>query len=165
MDGWMIYMDERGVELGWNNLNSNSISISLFLFIRRILLHCTFPVPLTTPLPCLPSTSLPHPLSLLRRHNPVPTRHGRDAFLIGVDIARELLDGAALADPQAGAHGLQHRHVVADHQHAALEVAQGEREGVHGFDVEVVGRFVQHEDVWVGQGEAGERHAGLLAAG
>ncbi len=54
---------------------------------------------------------------------------------------------------------------MTDHQHAALEVAQGEGERVHGFDVEVVGRFVQDEDVRVREREAGEGHAGLLAAG
>lgn len=51
------------------------------------------------------------------------------------------------------------------HQHAALKVAQGEGEGVHGFDVQVIGRLVEDENVRVRQGEAGECHAGFLAPG
>lgn len=54
---------------------------------------------------------------------------------------------------------------MTNHQDAALEVAQRERERVHGFDVQVVGRLVQDEDVRVREREAGERHAGFLAAG
>ena len=54
---------------------------------------------------------------------------------------------------------------MADHQDAALELPQRARQGVHGLDVEVVGRFVQDEDVRVRQAQAGEGHAGLLAPG
>ena len=54
---------------------------------------------------------------------------------------------------------------MTDHQHTALELPKGAREGVHGLDVEVIGRFVQDEDVRVREAQAGERDAGFLAAG
>ena len=70
-----------------------------------------------------------------------------------------------VADPETRAHVLQHGDVVADHQDASLEGPQGAGEGVHGLDVEVVGRLVQDEDVRVRQAKAGEGDAGFLTAG
>ncbi|KAK4893196.1 hypothetical protein LTR66_014858, partial [Elasticomyces elasticus] len=60
-----------------------------------------------------------------------------------------MLNSAMVTHPEAVAHALQHRDIVADHQHAALEILQRERQGVHGFDVQVVGRLVEDEDVRV----------------
>ena len=54
---------------------------------------------------------------------------------------------------------------MTDHEHASLERPERGRQGVHGLDVEVVGRLVQDEDVRVRQAQARERDAGLLAAG
>ena len=54
---------------------------------------------------------------------------------------------------------------MTDHEDAALERPEGVGQGVHGLDVEMVGRFVQDEDVRVRQAQAGERDAGFLAAG
>lgn len=54
---------------------------------------------------------------------------------------------------------------MTDHEHASLERPERGRQGVHGLDVEMVGRLVQDEDVRVRQAQARERDAGLLAAG
>lgn len=88
-----------------------------------------------------------------------------DALLVLLDVAGELPDGAVLADPQTGTDGLEHGDVVGNHEDAALELVEGPRQGVHGLDIEVVGRLVEDEDVGLGEGEAGERHAGLLTTG
>lgn len=96
-----------------------------------------------------------NPTYLMPLHNPTLTppfrRRRHNPPLITRHIPRKLLHGAMFANPQARAYCLQHRHVVTDHQHAALEFLQGEGKGVHGFDVQVVGRFVEYEDVRVGE--------------
>src|SRR3569833_2989141 len=106
----------------------------------------------------------PSPYVLVRLDNTSGVGLGGDPLLVHLHVAGELLDGAAVADPEAGADGLQHGDVVADHEHAALEGLEGVGEGVHGLDVEVVGRLVEHEDVGVGEGEAGEGDAALLTS-
>ena len=93
------------------------------------------------------------------------TRLRHDPLLVRLDVPWERLHAAIITHPQTRAHVLQHGHVVTDHQDASLKLPQRARQGVHGLDVEVVGRFVQHEDVRVRQAQARKRHAGLLAPG
>lgn len=102
---------------------------------------------------------------LMGLHNARGVSLRSDALLVLLDVAGELPDGAVLADPQTGTDGLQHGDVVGNHEDAALELVEGPRQGVHGLDIEVVGRLVEDEDVGLGEGEAGERHAGLLTTG
>ena len=54
---------------------------------------------------------------------------------------------------------------MTDHQHAPLERPERAGQGVHGLDVEVVGRLVQDEDMRVRQAQTRKRDAGFLAAG
>ena len=93
------------------------------------------------------------------------TRLGHDPLLVRLDVAREGLHAPIVTHPQTRTHILQHGHVVTDHQDASLKLLERARQGVHGFYVEVIGRFVQDEDVRVRQAQARKRHAGLLAPG
>ena len=54
--------------------------------------------------------------------------------------------------------------VVGDHDHGAGIVAQMVLEPGHALRVEMVGRLVEQEDVWLGQQQTAKRHAPLLAA-
>lgn len=54
---------------------------------------------------------------------------------------------------------------MTDHEHAALEGPECARQRIHGLDIEMIRRFVQHEDVRVRQTQTRERDAGFLAAG
>lgn len=54
---------------------------------------------------------------------------------------------------------------MTDHEDAALERPERARQRIHGLDVQMVGRFVEDEDMRVRQTEARERDAGFLAAG
>ena len=104
-------------------------------------------------------------LTLMRRHNPLLIRLRHNPLLVSPHIPRELLHRPIIAHPQTITYRLQHSNIVTHHQDTALELVQGEGEGVHSFNVEVVGRLVEDEDVWVREGEAGECDAGFLAAG
>ena len=109
-------------------------------------------------------TKLLPPLSFLRLDDPSLIRLRHDTLLVSLDIARKRLHAAIITDPQTRAHVLQHGDIMTDHEHAALERPQRARERVHGLDVQMVGRFVQDEDVRVRQTQARERDAGFLAA-
>lgn len=92
-------------------------------------------------------------------------RLSRNSLLIILHRAIKMLDSTIIAHPQARAHVLQHGHIVADHQDTTLELAQRRAESVHGFDIQVIGRFVQDEDVRVLQADTRKCHAGFLASG
>ncbi len=74
---------------------------------------------------------------------------GLDPLLVLLHIARELLYRAPVTDPKRRTDCLQHSDVVRHHEHTALKLAECRRQRVHGLNVEVVGRFVKHEDVRV----------------
>ena len=75
------------------------------------------------------------------------------------ELAREGLDLAVLDDPDGVADGRDERHVVRDHHHAALEVAEGRDEAVHRLEIEVVGRLVEQQQVRAPQPELHKDHA------
>ena len=64
-----------------------------------------------------------------------------------------------------GAYLLDEPEVVANQHGAAVEVVDGVGECVDGLDVQVIGGFVQEEQVGVLHGQPGETHAALLAVG
>lgn len=70
-------------------------------------------------------------------------------LLILLHRALEMRDSPIITDPQTRADVLQHGHVVTDHQDTTFEVPESEGQGVHGFDVQVVTRFVEDQDVRV----------------
>ena len=83
-----------------------------------------------------------------------------------------LLDRAGIeGEPaQLGLEGvvagfLQEFAVVRDDHEAAVEVLQELLKEDEGFEVEVVGRFIQNEEVGVIEQHGGEFHPGLVAAG
>ncbi|KAG1167971.1 hypothetical protein G6F35_017566 [Rhizopus arrhizus] len=54
---------------------------------------------------------------------------------------------------------------MGDEHHAAAPALQERFEPIDGFDVEVVGRFVQQQHVGAGHQRTGQQHAALHAAG
>ena len=69
-------------------------------------------------------------------------------LLVGGEIALEPPRlAAALEHQQVGANAVEEEAVVADHHGAAGEVDQRLFEHAHRVDVEVVGRFVQEDEV------------------
>ena len=102
---------------------------------------------------------------LLLLHNSASIRLRHNPLLISLDITREFLHRATITDPETRAHRLQHRHIVTNHQYSSLKISQRKRQGVHGFNVEVIRRFVENEDMRVCETEAGECNAGFLTAG
>lgn len=66
-------------------------------------------------------------ITLVLLYHPRIVRLGRNALLVVVDRAVEVLDRAMVAHPQRRAHVLKHRNVVTDHQHTALELPQRRR--------------------------------------
>ena len=86
-----------------------------------------------------------------------------DAFLVGLDVAGELVDPTMFTDPEVGADVLDHGDVVRNHDDASLEPVERRGQGVHGFDVEMIRRLVQHQDVWLSEGKTGKCHARFLS--
>jgi hypothetical protein len=69
-------------------------------------------------------------------------------FLIGFEIAFEPLDmTVAFEGEDVGGQAVQEEAVVADHHGAAREVLQRRFQRPQGLHVQVVGRFVEHQDV------------------
>lgn len=81
-----------------------------------------------------------------------------------VEAAVDLVDGLLLDDPQRAVGVTDEALVVRHDDHAALEVADGLREGVDALDVEVVGGLVEDEDVGRGEAELSQGHARLLSS-
>jgi hypothetical protein len=61
--------------------------------------------------------------------------------------------------------GAQQVAVVRDEDHAALVILHGEGQGLAHFEVEVVGRLVEQQQVGLGADQQGQRQARLFAAG
>lgn len=88
----------------------------------------------------------------------------RNPLLVVLDGAIKVLDGAVVANPETGTHVLQHGDIVRDHEHTTFEVIESGGERIHGFDVQVVGRLVQNQNVWVLQRETGKGDTRLLTS-
>ena len=72
---------------------------------------------------------------------------------------------AVFEDPQAGGDFVDEVVVVGDQQDGAFITLQRDVERVDGFEIEVVGRLVEDEDVGLGEDELAEDEARLFAAG
>jgi hypothetical protein len=88
-----------------------------------------------------------------------------DPLLVVLDSTTKVLNSPLVAHPQTGAHGLQHSNIVTDHQDTTLEVVECDGESVHGFDIQVVRRLVEDQDVRVLQTETGESDTRFLTSG
>ena len=93
---------------------------------------------------------------------------GHLELVLGVG-ALEVFDAeggwAALEVPDAGGDLVDEVEVVGDEEDGAFVLLQREVEGVDGFEVEMVGRLVEDEDVGLLQHELAEEQAGGFAAG
>ncbi|MNS33755.1 hypothetical protein D3C72_658730 [compost metagenome] len=87
------------------------------------------------------------------------------AGLVGREVAREGHQPAPVQFDDAGGHAVQEGAIVGNQQHAAPEADQQVFEPADGGDVEVVGRFVEQQDVRLGHQPLRQRHALLQAAG
>ena len=76
----------------------------------------------------------------------------------------EVFDAAVVEDPQPRCHFVDQVVIVRDQQHRALVALQRDVERVDGFEVEVVGRLVEDENVGLGEDEFAEGEPRLLAA-
>src|SRR5688572_24544943 len=76
----------------------------------------------------------------------------------------EVLDFAVGEVPDARADFFHQILVVGDQQHGAFKLLKGDVQCVNRFQVEVVRRFVEHQDVGLLQHDAAEEQAGGLAA-
>ena len=88
-----------------------------------------------------------------------------EPVLVVVEVAVEGREAAVVDEQEAVAGGAQERAVVGDDDHAAFVVLQRQGEGVAHFEVEVVGRFVEQQQVGFAPDQQGQREAGFLAAG
>ncbi|MNZ98110.1 hypothetical protein D3C78_1173850 [compost metagenome] len=69
-----------------------------------------------------------------------------------------------LEHQSAGDHVIEEGTVVADHQYGALEDEQDFFQQLQGFHIEVVGRFVEDQQVGRFAEQLGQQQAGALAA-
>ena len=81
-----------------------------------------------------------------------------------VKVAVIGLDGPVVHEDEALGRGTQKMAVMRDDQHCALRVGERDGQGLARLHVEVVRRFVEHQNVGLAPGEECERKAGLLAA-
>ncbi len=85
---------------------------------------------------------------------------------IGLVVAFEEADiGVGFEGEDVGGDAVEEPAVVADDDGAAGEVFEGFFESSHGVDVEVVGGFVEEDDVGALFEDAGEVYAVAFAAG
>jgi hypothetical protein len=68
-------------------------------------------------------------------------------FVIGPVADVHLGDGVAFVDDEVGADAVEEPAVVADDEGDACEFGEGFFEGAQGVDVEVVGGFIEQQDV------------------
>jgi hypothetical protein len=78
--------------------------------------------------------------------------------------ALEIDDPAVLEVPHAGADFFEQVFVVGDQQHRAVVFLKRDVERVDRLEVEVIGRFVQDEHVWLEQHQTAEQQTCRLAA-
>lgn len=57
---------------------------------------------------------------------------------------------------------LDESEVVADQHHPSFKLVDGFSKCVDGLNVQVIGRFIEEEHVWVLPGQPGETHSTLL---
>src|ERR1039457_6863944 len=67
--------------------------------------------------------------------------------------------------PDAGSHFVDQVVIVGDQQHRALVLLEREVEGVDGLQIEVIGGFVEHQEIGLLEHQAAEDEAGGFAAG
>ena len=84
---------------------------------------------------------------------------------IGRVVAAVGLDGLAAQLPDAGADGVQKIAVMADDQHRAAVGLEVIFQPFHGFQVQVVGRLVQDQQIRTLQQQTGQAQTSLLTAG
>src|SRR5690606_20785154 len=69
--------------------------------------------------------------------------------VIGI-IARKILDQAIPLEHQEMVHDLVHKiPVVGDHYQTAREIQEKAFQDVQGHNIQVIGRFVQNQKIWV----------------
>ena len=84
--------------------------------------------------------------------------------LIGLVVSLDHLQPAAVEDHEVIGHAIDKVAIVADEEHGAVEVQQRPFQGVAGPEVEVVGGFVEDEEIGVRGGQPGQRRPATLAA-
>lgn len=89
---------------------------------------------------------------------------GGDHLLVVLDGALEFGDGVVVTDPEMGGDTVDETLVVRNQHHTAGEALHGVDQCVHGFHIEMIGRFIQNEEVGVQQTHAGKGNAGLLTS-
>ena len=78
--------------------------------------------------------------------------------------AFEIFDVAGSKVPDSGGDFVDHVFVVADQQNGALEFLQGDIQGVDRFEVQVIGGFVEDQDVGLLQHQLAEKQPGGFAS-
>ena len=111
--------------------------------------------------------SSPRKLLILhpRRLDAVGPKPAHFVRLISLKIPLEPFDmGVAFKGQDVGAEAVQKEPVVADDHRAAGEVFDGAFEGLQGFDVQIVGGFVQQQHVAAGAEQFGQMDAVAFAS-
>ena len=85
--------------------------------------------------------------------------------MVVVQIAVERLDPATVHQIEVIRGGAQQVTVVGDHHHGTLEALQRHGQGVAHLQIQVVGRFIQQQEVRLLPGDEGQHQPRLLAAG
>src|SRR5271165_612789 len=86
---------------------------------------------------------------------------GQEVFV----AALEIINLAFAKVPDARGNFVENIFVVSDQQNCAFVFLQSDVEGVDGFEVEVVGGLVEHQQIGFLNHQAAEDEAGTLAAG
>ena len=90
------------------------------------------------------------------------------ALGIGQEIfvgALEVIDLPVLEMPDARGDFVEHVIVVGDQEDGPFVLLQGDVERVDGFQIQVVGRLVQHQEIGLLQHQPAEDQPGAFAAG
>lgn len=85
--------------------------------------------------------------------------------MVVVQIAVERLDPATVHQIEVIGGGAQQVTVVGDHYHGTLEALQRHGQGVAHLQIQVVGRFIQQQEVWLLPGDEGQHQPRLFTAG
>ena len=105
-----------------------------------------------------------------RPNHPLPPGHCRR--VPPAALFQELLVTAVehagtdvIEDNQPVGQGVQKHLVVGDHDHRAVEIVDGGQQGVAGVHVQMVGGFVQHQQVHRGDQQFAQHHPAFLTTG
>ena len=90
---------------------------------------------------------------------------GQTQAAVVVEVAFESFQVALVDEEEAVGSGFEQAAVVRNDDERALETLQGHGEGVAHIEVEVVGGFVEQEQVGLLPHDNGQREAGFFAAG